>query len=407
MTGEIDWRTKGFWNPGPPVPDEEFAAARHNLFGGAFTWPVLIARRDAIDANVRTMADFAERHGLSLAPHGKTTMAPALFTAQLAAGAWAITAATANQVLAYRAWGVPRVLLANEVLDPVVLRWFAAEVAAGFDLLCYADSVAGVAALADAMATVPGSRPLRVLAEWGYAGGRTGCRTVEQLTAVAQAVAAAPGLQLAGVAGFEGSLPDLAAADEFAASLRAAAEQIAHHFEGEEAILSAGGSAFFDVVLQRLTGDRIGGRPLRTVLRSGAYISHDHEHYAQTTPFGRLAGEGSLTAALEIWAQVTSTPEPGLALVGMGKREAPYDLGLPVPLRVRRPSGAVEAATGLSVLRLNDHHAYVSVAGPLELAPGDLVGFGISHPCTAFDRWSAIPLVAADDTVTGVIRTYF
>ena len=109
-----------------------------------FTWPVMVARRSAIEANIATMAAYCARHGVELAPHGKTTMAPSLFAAQLAAGAWGITVATANQALAARRFGVPRVLLANEVLDPAVLRWAAAEVAAGWEFLCYVDSLAGV-----------------------------------------------------------------------------------------------------------------------------------------------------------------------------------------------------------------------------------------------------------------------
>ncbi|NUT04653.1 MAG: alanine racemase, partial [Hamadaea sp.] len=179
----VDWRTKGVWNPGPPVTLTEFAAARHNLFGGAFTWPVMVARRTAIEHNVRTLADYCERHGALFAPHGKTTMAPSLFQAQLAAGAWAITVATPNQALVCAALGVPRVLLANEVVDPVALRWLATQ--EDTEILVYADSLATVERLS--AATEAGGH-FRVLLEWGYAVGRTGCRTNADAVAVAQAV---------------------------------------------------------------------------------------------------------------------------------------------------------------------------------------------------------------------------
>src|SRR5258706_10900822 len=113
-------------------------------------------------------------------------MALSLFAAQLRAGAWGISAATANQVLAMRRLGVPRVLLANELLDPTPLRWLAEEVRRGFEFLCFVDSADGVAAAAEAGAAVP----LRVLVELGHGGGRTGCRTVTELTAVARAAVA-------------------------------------------------------------------------------------------------------------------------------------------------------------------------------------------------------------------------
>ena len=91
----------------------------------------------------------------------------------------------------------------------------------------------------------------------------------------------------------------------------------------------------------------------------------------------------------------------------MGKREAPYDAGLPVPLRVRHRDGRVTAADGLSVTQFNDHHAFLFVPDGTRLAPGDLVCSGISHPCTAFDKWPVIPVIDDDYTVTDLIRTYF
>jgi D-serine deaminase-like pyridoxal phosphate-dependent protein len=173
----------------------------------------------------------------------------------------------------------------------------------------------------------------------------------------------------------------------------------------EEVIVTAGGSAYFDLVAAELGGAWLPGHRLRIILRSGAYVSHDNGMYQARTPFTRIPGD--LEAALEIWAQVTSVPERGLALAGMGKREAPYDAGLPVPLRVRHGDGRVTAAAGLSVTQFNDHHAFLSVPDGTRLAPGDLICFGISHPCTAFDKWPVIPVIDDGYTVTEVIRTYF
>jgi D-serine deaminase-like pyridoxal phosphate-dependent protein len=400
--GRIDWRTKGIRQPGPGVSDEEFAAAGHFLFDGTFSWPVMVARRSALDHNIAALAAFCAGQGVELAPHGKTTMAPALFEKQLNAGAWGITAATAGQLLAYRAFGVPRVMLANELLDPAALRWLAGEVELGWDVLCFVDSEAGV----QAMATAARSRPLRVLAELGYPGGRTGCRNAAELTRVARAAVAAPGVELAGVAAYEGGLKTTAEVTEFLAAVRQATAALAtERLLPEEVVVTAGGSAFFDTVAEELVGDWLPGHRVRVILRSGAYVSHDDGIYRTRTPFTRVPG--TLEAALEVWAQVSSVPEPGLALAGMGKREAPYDAGLPVPLRVRRADGQVTGAEGLSVTQFNDHHAFLSVPAEVQLAPGDLICFGISHPCTAFDKWAVIPVVDADYRVTDLIRTYF
>ncbi len=400
--GQVDWRAKGFWQPGPPVPDQEFAAARHSLFGGKFTWPVMVARRAALDHNIAALAAFCTRHGLEFAPHGKTTMAPSLFAAQLAAGAWGITAATASQLLAYRAFGVPRVLLANELLDPTALSWLAGELAQGWEALFYVDSVAGVRAAGQAART----RPLRVLVELGYPGGRTGCRDAAGLIEVARAVAATPGTELAGVAGYEGGLGTVREVVAYLAALREATRALAAGgLLPAEPVVTAGGSAYFDAFAAELGGAWLPGHRPRLILRSGAYISHDDGLYRGRTPFTRIPG--SLDAALEVWAQVTSVPEPGLALAGLGKREAPYDAGLPVPLRVRRAGGSQADGAGLAVTGVNDHHAFISVPPGMQLAPGDLICCGISHPCTAFDKWQLIPVVDDDYLVTDLIRTYF
>ena len=402
MTEYIDWRTKGFFRPGPPVPLEEFAAARHHLFGGAFTWPVLVAHGSALAHNIETLARFCARRGLELAPHAKTTMAPALFRAQLRAGAVAMTVSTANQLLACRALGVPRVLLANELLDPAALGWLAAEVDRGFDVLCYVDSLAGVRA----MAATSGATPVRMLVELGYPGGRTGCRDADELAAVARAVVAEHRTVLAGVAAYEGGLPDVDAAGRYLDGVRAAVGQLAPMLP-KEVVLTAGGSKYFDIVADRLAGQWLPGQRLRVLLRSGAYVSHDDGVYQGWTPFRRIPDEGSLHPALEIWAQVTSTPEPGLAILGMGKREVSYDEGLPVPRTIRALDGTLRPADGLRTTATNDHHAYVEIADGAHLAPGELVGFGISHPCTAFDKWQVIPVVDDAYTVTDLLRTYF
>ncbi len=417
MVSTVDWTTKGLWLPDEGVSEAEFAAAGYSLFDGPFTWPVMVARRSAIDANVATMAAYCARHGVDFAPHGKTTMAPTLFAAQLAAGAWGITVATANQALVARRFGVPRVLLANEVLDAKVLRWVLAQVADGWEFLGYLDSLAGVAALAEATFGESGpsprsegplspkvrdGAPLRVLIEVGFPGGRTGCRTVAEAVGVAEAAAAVDGVEVAGVSGFEGGLPDEVAVKAFLSTMVDAASQI-ERLCPNPLITTAGGSAFFDTVIDILV-PAAREHSWRTILRSGAVVTHDDGLYARRTPFARVPDEGSLTAALEVWAQVLSTPEAGLAILGAGRRDAPFDAGFPVPISVRAADGTVRPLAGATVDQLNDQHAYLRGAS---VVPGELVRLGISHPCTAFDKWRVIPVVDDDCRVVDLIRTYF
>ena len=76
-------------------------------------------------------------------------MSPELAARQLASGAWGITVATIGQLRAYRAFGFPRLLMANELVDEAGIAWLAGELAAdpGFSAYCYVDSADGVAIL--------------------------------------------------------------------------------------------------------------------------------------------------------------------------------------------------------------------------------------------------------------------
>jgi D-serine dehydratase len=102
---------------------------------------------------------------------------------------------------------------------------------------------------------------------------------------------------------------------------------------------------------------------------------------------------------------VLSTPEPGLALCGFGKRDAPYDIELPVLLGRRDRGGGRTPVTGATVTKLNDQHAFVQHDGPL--AVGDVCVFGVTHPCTAFDKWPLVPVLDDTDHVVDAVRTYF
>jgi D-serine deaminase-like pyridoxal phosphate-dependent protein len=415
----IDWRFRTFPATSEPTLIRTVGERRWNVLGGDFLLPVLLLKESALAHNISRMADFCREHGVSLAPHGKTPMAPQLVQRQLEAGAWGVTAATVAQARLFRAFGVQRVFLANGVADPPSLAWIAAEVSADprFDFYCLVDSVELVARMQDALERRGQCRPVQVLVELGFEGGRAGCRTVEEARRVADAVARCPALTLAGVEGYEGLFDEggieetLAAVDEFLARLRRLAVELATEggFAGRgELIVSAGGSAYFDRVVEQLGGDWALDVPVRVVLRCGSYVTHDSAFYERISPFGTRLPGPPLRPALEAWGAVLSRPEPELAVVGFGKRDVPYDLELPLPQLVRGDSGEARPANGsLTVTALNDQHAFVRVEPGYRLEVGELVGCGISHPCTAFDKWPLIPVVDDDYLVIDAVRTFF
>ncbi|MEU3721998.1 alanine racemase [Streptomyces sp. NPDC031705] len=393
----------------------ELAAQRRDLHTGGFTTPLLTLDADALAHNLTALGTYAARHGLAFAPHGKTCMAPQLFERQLEHGAWGITAAVPHQARVYRAFGIPRIFLANELVDPAALRWVAAELAAdpGFRFVCYVDSVRGVA-LMDRALRGQGAVLDVVVELGGGEGGRTGARTDEDCRAVADAVAATATLRLVGVAGYEAEVPG-ADSERVHAWLRrltglAVEFDKAGRFgpDVEEIVVSAGGSAWFDAVADVFGELPELSRPTLRLLRSGAYVSHDHGWYGRLTPFNRVPEEGGLRPAFRLWTQVVSPPTPTQAFVNAGKRDVAYDLGLPEAELVRDAlDGTERPATGIRVVKLSDQHAWLETDSAEDVQVGDWVALGMSHPCTIFEKWPLIPVVEADGTVGDYVRTFF
>jgi D-serine deaminase-like pyridoxal phosphate-dependent protein len=341
----VDLGTKGFPALDRPIPLGSVAGQGWTL--ADLPPPVLVLRERGIAHNLALMASYCREHRVELAPHGKTTMAPQLWRRQLDAGAWGITAATVAQARVMAAAGVGRILIANEVTDPGSIRWVAARLHdAETEIVVNVDSARGVRLLADELAGVP--RPLPVLVELGHRGGRTGSRSVEEAMTVAGLVSAEPELKLAGATGYEGTicqdrtegclqeirrfLEDLAAL-----TVRLRTEDLV---ETDETWVSAGGSAFFDLVVDRL---RTGEVADRVILRSGCYLTHDAGHYERLSPFANEELPRRFRSAIEAWGGVLSRPEPALAIMGVGRRDVPYDLELPTPFELRpHDGGALE-----------------------------------------------------------------
>ncbi|MEU3367808.1 alanine racemase [Streptomyces pseudogriseolus] len=410
----VDHRFKGLPPDAAGLTVGELAAQRRNLFTGGFTTPVLALSAERLEHNLAALETYAERHGLAFAPHGKTSMAPQLFQRQIERGAWGITLAVPHQARVARAYGIRRIFLANELVDAAALRWVAAEQDAdpAFRFVCYVDSVRGVELMDAALTASAASRPVDVVVELGAGeGARTGVRTEAECAAVADAVAGARTLRLVGVAGYEGEVPG-ADPERVRAWLRrlvalAVDFDKAGRFAGlDEIVVSAGGSAWFDAVADVFAEAPELSAPVLKLLRSGAYVSHDDGHYERLTPFNRVPREGGLEPAFRLWTQVVSRPTAEQAFTNAGKRDAAYDLDLPVAKVVRR-GGAERPATGIEVTGLSDQHAWLRTSGEADLEVGDWVGLGLSHPCTSFDKWVLIPVAEADGTVVDYIRTFF
>lgn len=420
----VDGRTKGIPD-GPPFMLRDIGSKGWNVLRGDLPLPVAVLKQSVIDHNSDWMRRFLAQSGASIAPHGKTTMSPQLFARQLADGAWAITVANVQQMAVAVAAGCRRIIIANQVVGAAETRALFAALREHVDLAayCLVDSVAGVSQLAAAARADNGANVLHCLVEGGVAGGRTGCRSVAEALAVARAVnAAGPRLALSGVEGFEGivtaSTPGgtVAAVEAFLDFLVAIARTLedAHLFADGELILSAGGSMYYDLAVEGLAAAGM-KRTTRVVTRSGCYLTHDSGQYGEgfvelrkRRPEIDALGPG-LAPALFVWAYVQSRPEPKKAIATLGKRDVSFDVALPQPVARYRPGSGVGPVPihGTTTVGLNDQHCHLALADHNDLAVGDVLCFGISHPCTTFDKWKVVPLVDDDWNVTDAVRTFF
>ncbi len=395
---------------------EEIVRLGWNLLREDLSLPSAVLYAEKIRHNLDWMQRFITAYGVKLAPHGKTTMAPRLFQMQIDTGAWGITLATAQQTWAAATHGIRRVLMANELVGKENMALIARLLEdPGFEFHCLVDSAELVRQLGTFF-RARGQR-LNVLLELGVAGGRAGVRNDAQMQTVLDALVEwKDAVALSGVELYEGVLHE---ESEIRAFLRRAVEvtrklAAEKRFARTPAILSGAGSAWYDVVAEEFTAAGLGDA-VEIVLRPGCYLTHDVGSYRKAqerilagNPIARQMHEG-LVPALHIWAYVLSRPEPGKAIVGMGKRDAAFDSGLPVPALAYRPGEAAPKAapTHWTVTRMMDQHAYLEIAEGDALRVGDMIGFDIAHPCLTFDKWRVLPIMGADYTVIGAVETYF
>ena len=395
---------------------EEISGQGWNLLREDLSLPAAVLYRDKLQHNLKWMQRFIDAYGVRLAPHGKTTMAPRLFQMQLEGGAWGITLATAHQAMVAHAHGVKRVLIANQLVGRQNMRIIADLLAdPGFEFYSLVDSAEGV----DQLGAFFRERGLRlnVLVELGVIGGRCGVRDEQQLHAVLEALARWSGtVELCGVELYEGVLKDEESIRVF---LRRACEVTKRllsegRFARTPAMISGAGSAWYDVVAEEFSAAKFSDT-VEIVLRPGCYLTHDVGNYETqqqrilvSNPIACEMRSG-LVPALHIWAYVQSIPEPELAVLTMGRRDAAFDSGLPTPALHYRPGNAAPRATPAhwETTRLMDQHGYLKIAPGDDVRVGDMVGFNISHPCLTFDKWRLLAIVDESYNVVDLAKTYF
>ncbi len=298
--------------------------------------PALVLDLDALERNIRVMADFSGRRGVALRPHAKTHKSGRIARMQVAAGALGVCVATIGEAEAMVDAGIAGVLITSPVVAPDKIARLIALHAGADGLMVTADNPANVDALAAA------GRSLRVAVDLDMGGHRTGVSGPAQGVALARRIAAAPTLEFAGVTAYAGHVQHVA---DFAERRRQAMRANAAVVELAKGLEQAG------LAPPLISGAGTGSHAIDadggpyTELQVGSYIFTDVEYDAVAL---RQEAPRPFEAALFVQSTVVSTNAEGFVTTDAGSKR--FAMGGPPP---RVVSGA---AAGSSYGFMGDEH---------------------------------------------------
>src|SRR5690606_24097607 len=421
MERVLNGHIRGFPSDQQPVSANEIAKLALDPRAGTAQLPIITFDPTAWDQNCNAMFAYLAAVGAKIAPHAKTPMSPELAADLMKRGAVALTVADIRQAATMLDHGFEKLILANQIggkasgarLGRLLAQYEDAQIT------LYVDSLAALEVAAEVAQSA--GRKVDFLIEVG--GGRAGARNMQLVTEILDNAEQNSALSAVGIAAYEGASSS-ADSDATREAIRAlhgfAAEAFAllrARKPSQRLVLSSGGSSFFDLVIEDLGPLVEADGNANLILRSGAIFFYDHGIYAKglanmdARGGFEIAGIGpaieAFRPALRVYAEVLSRPEARLAVCGMGMRDVSFDQGLPVAIALYRDGKEREIPQGAEVFKLNDQHAFLNIAENADIEVGDIIAFGISHPCTALDRWSWLYVAGEDGKITNALPLHF
>ncbi|MBB2972812.1 D-TA family PLP-dependent enzyme [Mesorhizobium sp. RMAD-H1] len=323
--------------------------------------PMPVVDEGRLAANIEKAQAYCNRHGKAFRPHIKTHKIPAIARQQLKAGAVGINCQKVSEAEVFADAGFDDILITYNILGAAKLKRLKALNERVARLAVVADSEAVVRGLA---AAFDGAKPLAVLVECDTGGKRCGVQTPEAASALAEKIAAAPGLRFAGILTY----PAIGGAAQVEAFITRAMELLTA--KGIDCpIRSNGGSP--DLFSAHLV-------PSATEHRAGTYVYNDRS----------MVRAGHCTAddlAMHILATVVSRPAPYRAVLDAGSKALTSDLlGF-------SDYGMIDGFEGARIVSLSEEHAVVDLKDCQSAFPdvGQMVRIVPNHTCVVsnlFDR---------------------
>ncbi len=297
--------------------------------------PALLLDLDAMEYNLRYMADFFINRPVKLRPHVKIHKAtPILAQMQLnAGGAVGITCAKLSEAECLAKAGIEDILIANQVIGPIKVNRLVrlAKHANIMVAVENANNAEEISALA-----VTQNAKVRVLIEVDIGHHRCGVEPLEPALELTRKILNLPGLIFMGLMGYDGHCTmKLPASERRAASLKAnqllADTRTFIERAGINILIVSGSGTFTYKYAVEVPGI--------TEVQAGTYLLNDTAFYdAGVTEF-----KPALTVLATIISRQKRKGAENLAIIDMGRKSIDTYYGLP---KVKFPSGATVA--GLS-----------------------------------------------------------
>lgn len=336
--------------------------------------PSVLIDLDRVEANLKRVQAYADKHGLKLRPHIKTHKLPRFAKRAIELGAVGITVQKLGEAEVFADAGISEIFLPYNIIGAAKLARLKA-LHERVHISVTADSPETVDGLSATFATAPVR--LTVLVECDTGMGRCGVQTPAQAWALAEKIAKSPGLHFGGLMTY----PAAGQVEANAGWLAAA----------KLALASAGLTP--EIVSNGGTPDiwRAHEVTAATEHRPGTYIYMDRYQVAK--------GVGTFDdCALTVLATVVSRPTENRAIIDAGSKALTSDtLGL-------TGFGLIEAYPEAVIVGLSEEHGTVDLTNCASKPKiGDKLRIIPNHACVVSNLFDKVTLIS-DDAVVETVK---
>ena len=283
--------------------------------------PALLIDLDAFEANIATMAKTVGGYGVRLRAHSKTHKCPEIANRQVAAGAIGVCCQKVGEAEAMVAGGVENVMVTNQIWGASKLQRLA-ELAKSARIGVCVDDETNVRDLGKAARDA--GVQLDVYVEIDVGAGRCGITAGAPAAKLAEAVAAEPGLNFAGLQAYHGSAQHIRTPNERGAAIGAACDRVRETLAALKAA---------DLTADTVTGAGTGSFLFEAAsgiydeMQCGSYIFMDADYAQNQDQQGNPFKD--FRHSLYVLVTVMSATQPGRAVVDAGHKALGNDQGMP------------------------------------------------------------------------------